>query len=55
MIAIKHRGKFFITCQFTEETSRTCTKDAGGAYCGAYRTLGSLERKQEEEKNEKER
>lgn len=42
MIAIKKVCKFFKRCQFADETSRTCTQDAGGDYCGAFRTLSAL-------------
>ena len=47
MIAIKHRYKFFDTCTFADETSRTCTQDAGGNYCGAFRALSKLEKEKE--------
>ena len=49
MIAIKRRCKFFDRCHFADETSRTCTQDAGGDYCGVYKTLLKLQ----EEKGEK--
>jgi len=51
MIAIKRRCKFFKTCKLADKTSRTCTQDAGGNYCGIFRTLSKLEK----EKNEEER
>jgi hypothetical protein len=52
MIAIKRVCKFFDICQFADATSRTCTVEAGGNYCGVYRTLLKLEKekKKDEEK-----
>jgi hypothetical protein len=45
MIAIKHRCKFFRICKFADETSITCTHDAGGDYCGSFRALSKLEKR----------
>jgi len=52
MIAIKHRCKFFKTCKLADDTSRTCTREAGGNYCEIFRTLSKLEevKKDEEER-----
>jgi hypothetical protein len=50
MIAIKRRCKFFDRCHFADDTSRTCTYNAGGGYCGAYRTLSKLQKEKRREK-----
>jgi hypothetical protein len=50
MIAIKRVCKFFDSCQFADEKSRTCTVDAGGDYCGTYRTLSTLQRERGKKK-----
>jgi len=47
MSIIKRRCKFFKICKFAVETSRTCTRDAGGNYCGIFRTLSKLEKVKE--------
>lgn len=47
MIAIKRVCKFFDYCEFADENSRTCTEDAGGEYCGVYRTLSELQKAKE--------
>lgn len=54
MLGINHRCKYYKDCYFVDATSRTCTQDAGGNYCGVYRAL-DLARKLKEErmKNEK--
>lgn len=39
MIAIKRKCRFYKDCYFADETSRTCTQDAGGVYCGVYRVM----------------
>ncbi|MEA1957587.1 MAG: hypothetical protein U9N01_04450 [Euryarchaeota archaeon] len=44
MIPIKRRCRFFNSCHFADATSRTCTVDAGGDYCGAYRTRAEKEK-----------
>jgi hypothetical protein len=52
MIAIKRVCKFFDSCRFADEKSRTCTADQGGNYCGVFRALSKVyeekERKNEE-------
>jgi hypothetical protein len=44
MIAIKRVCKFFNHCQFADDKSRTCTQEAGGDYCGVFRTLSLLQK-----------
>ena len=53
MIAIKIVCKFFDRCRFADEKSRTCTQDAGGDYCGVYRTLLRLERGKEKDEQQR--
>ena len=55
MIAINHRCKYYKDCYFADATSRTCTEDRGGVYCGVYRAMDFAqklkEKRLEEEKN----
>jgi hypothetical protein len=51
VIGIDHRCKFYEDCFFADATSRTCTQDGGGDYCGLYRALCLARKLKEEEKN----
>jgi hypothetical protein len=53
VIAIKRRCKFFDHCHFADETSRTCTQDGGGDYCGVYRASTFAQKLKEERRKEK--
>jgi hypothetical protein len=46
MIAIKRVCKFFDSCHFADEKSRTC-RDGDGNYCGVFRTLSELQKEKE--------
>jgi hypothetical protein len=47
------KSKFFDSCHFADPTSRTCTQNAGGDYCGMFRTLSKLEEKEKGTKSKK--
>jgi hypothetical protein len=47
MIAIKRRCKFFDICRYASINSKTCAENAGGDYCGVYRSLSKLQKEKE--------
>ena len=56
MLGINHRCKYYKDCYFADITSRTCTEDGGGDYCGVFRVMGFTQKLKEkrlkEEQNE---
>jgi RecJ-like exonuclease len=48
MLGINHRCKYYGDCYFADATSRTCTQDAGGDYCGVFRVLKLAQKLKEE-------
>lgn len=53
MLGINHRCKFYEDCYFVDDTSRTCTQDGGGDYCGVYRAMDFAQKLKEERRKEK--
>lgn len=54
MRVLKRTCKFYEDCYFADATSRTCTQDAGGNYCGVYRVIAMAQKLKEERKKEEE-